>query len=54
MSNRALWNVRKRHESLSSPRKAKRLKLRKRIRVGLEAALKRRAAPAAEAPAQPA
>lgn len=43
MSNRALWNVRRRHEWLATPLKGKRLKKRKRERIGLEAALKRRA-----------
>jgi hypothetical protein len=42
MSNRALWNVRQRHEWLSTPLKKKRLNLRKRSRIGLEAALERR------------
>ena len=46
MSNRALWNVRERHEWLSKPRRAKRLKLRKRMRIGLEAALQRKRAKA--------
>jgi len=44
MSNRALWNVRRRHEWLTTPLKAKRPKLRARNRVGLEAALVRKAA----------
>ncbi|MDX2054035.1 MAG: hypothetical protein SFV15_16665 [Polyangiaceae bacterium] len=43
MSNRALWNVRLRHESLSKPHKKKRIKLRQRLRIGLEQALQRRA-----------
>lgn len=47
MSNRALWNVRRRHESLTTPHKGKRLKLRKRLRIGLEQALQRKAAKAA-------
>lgn len=42
MSNRALWNVRKRHESLATPKHGKHLSLRKRKRVGLEAALLRK------------
>ena len=49
MSNRALWNVRRRHEWLTTPLKAKRPKLRSRNRVGLEAALARKAKPAASA-----
>lgn len=42
MSNRAIWNVRTRHEWLSTPLKKKRLKLRKRLRIGLEQALVRK------------
>jgi hypothetical protein len=42
MSNRAIWNVRLRHEWLRTPLKAKRLKRRKRLRCGLEAALERK------------
>ena len=38
MSNRALWNVRRRHEWLTTPLKGKRVKLRQRLRVGLEQA----------------
>jgi hypothetical protein len=51
MSNRAIWNVRRRHEWLAQEPKKKRLKLRKRLRIGLEQALQRKAkaAPAAEA-----
>jgi hypothetical protein len=54
MSNRAIWNVRLRHEWLTTPLKAKRLKRRKRARVGLEQARARNAepGPAAESPAQ--
>ena len=44
MSNRAIWNVRERHEWLSTPLKQKRLKRRKRMRIGLEAALERKRA----------
>jgi hypothetical protein len=54
MSNRSLWNVRKRHEWLTTPLKGKKLKARKRARIGVQAALDRKAAPAAapaEAPA---
>ena len=50
MSNRALWNVRRRHEWLSTPLKGKRLKRRKRVRIGLQAALDRKAKPAEAAP----
>jgi len=46
MSNRALWNVRRRHEWLTTPIKGKRVKLRSRNRVGLEAANLRKAAAA--------
>jgi hypothetical protein len=51
MSNRSLWNVRKRHEWLTTPLKSKHLKARKRARIGLQAAIDRKAAPAA-APAE--
>jgi hypothetical protein len=44
MSNRAVWNVRERHEWLSKPTAAKRMKRRKRLRVGLEQALERKRA----------
>ncbi|MEZ4227012.1 MAG: hypothetical protein R3B13_39095 [Polyangiaceae bacterium] len=43
MSNRAIWNVRRRHEWLAQEPKKKRLKRRKRLRIGLEAALQRKA-----------
>jgi hypothetical protein len=35
MSNRAIWNVRLRHEWLRKPLKGKRLKNRDRIRLGM-------------------
>jgi len=35
MSNRAIWNVRLRHEWLRKPKKGKRLKNRDRIRLGM-------------------
>jgi hypothetical protein len=41
MSNRAIWNVRQRHEWLQKPHKGKRLKRRSRLRVGLQEALDR-------------
>jgi hypothetical protein len=44
MANRAIWNVRRRHEWLATPLKGKRLKKRKRQRVGLEQARERAAA----------
>ncbi len=43
MANRAIWNVRMRHEWLSTPLKGKRLSKRKRARVGIEQARERRA-----------
>ncbi len=39
---RTLWNVRKRHESLSSPVKKRRVKRRTKARAGLLAAEQRR------------
>jgi hypothetical protein len=42
MSNYALWNVRKRHEWLSTPLKAKHLSRRKRARIGLQEAIDRK------------
>ena len=51
MSNRSLWNVRRRHEWLSTPLKGKKLKRRKRLRIGLQQAMDRKAAAAAVAPA---
>ncbi len=46
MSNRALWNVRKRHEWLAKPPKSRRVKRAQRLRCGLEDALQRHAAKA--------
>ena len=51
MSNRAIWNVRRRHEWLTTPLKGKHLKRRKRARIGLEQALERKAKSAPPAPA---
>ena len=51
MSNRSIWNVRRRHEWLSTPLKGKKLKRRKRVRIGLQQALDRKAAESAPAPA---
>lgn len=51
MSNRAIWNMRKRHEWLSTPLKKKRVKRATRVRCGLQDALDRKAA-AAEAKGQ--
>ena len=39
MSNRALWNVKKRHEWLAGAPIMKKLTRRGRIRVGLQAAI---------------
>jgi hypothetical protein len=50
MANRAIWNVRRRHEWLTTPAKGKRLKRRSRLRIGLEAALERKRGPAPAAP----
>jgi hypothetical protein len=36
MSNRAIWNVRLRHEWLRKPKKSKRLKNRDRVRLGMK------------------
>jgi hypothetical protein len=43
MANRAIWNVRKRHEWLARPLKAKRVKRSQRLRCGLQDAIERRA-----------
>jgi hypothetical protein len=43
MANRAIWNVRERHEWLSTPLKGKRLKRRKRARIGIQGAMDRAA-----------
>ena len=51
MSNRSIWNVRRRHEWLSTPLKGKKLKRRKRLRIGLQQALDRKAGEPAAAPA---
>lgn len=42
MSNRSVWNVRRRHEWLATPLKGKPLKKRKRARIGLEQARARK------------
>jgi hypothetical protein len=42
MANRAIWNVRKRHEWLAKPLKAKRIKRAQRLRCGLQDAIDRR------------
>ena len=43
MANRAIWNVRKRHEWLASPLKAKRVKRAQRLRNGSQDAIDRKA-----------
>ena len=43
MANRALWNVRKRHEWLATPLKAKRVKRAGRLRNGLQEGMDRKA-----------
>jgi hypothetical protein len=43
MSNRALWSMKKRHEWLASPLKAKRIKRATKLRCGLQDALDRKA-----------
>lgn len=48
MSNRAIWNVRLRHEWLQKPAKPKRVKRRARLRVGLQDAIERREPEASE------
>jgi len=46
MANRSIWSVRQKHEWMATPLKGKHLKKRKRARLGLEAALQRKAKPA--------
>ncbi len=43
MSNRALWSVRKRHEWLATPLKAKRVKRSASLRCGLQDSMDRKA-----------
>lgn len=43
MANRAIWNVRKRHEWLATPLKRRRIKRAQRLRCGLQDAIDRRA-----------
>ena len=45
MANRAIWNVRKRHEWLATPLKAKRSKRAQRLRNGMQDAIDRKKAP---------
>jgi hypothetical protein len=42
MSNRAIWNIRRRHEWLARPAKKERMGRRGRMRIGLEAAHERK------------
>jgi hypothetical protein len=42
MANRAIWNVRKRHEWLAKPLKSKRIKRAQRLRIGLQEAIDRK------------
>jgi len=42
MSNRPVWNIRRRHEWLATPLKGKRLSRRKRARIGMEQAAERK------------
>jgi hypothetical protein len=42
MSNRAIWNMRKRHEWLAKPLKSKRVKRAQRLRCGLQDAIDRK------------
>lgn len=48
MANRAIWNVRKRHEWLATPLKARRVKRSTKLRCGLQDAIDRKANPNAE------
>jgi hypothetical protein len=43
MANRAIWGVRKRHEWLAKPSKKQTMTRRGRLRIGLQAALDRKA-----------
>ncbi len=43
MANRAIWSMKKRHEWLATPLKAKRIKRAVRVRCGLQDAIDRRA-----------
>jgi hypothetical protein len=51
MANRCVWTVRQKHEWMATPLKGKHLKRRKRVRIGLQTALDRKAKPAAAAEA---
>jgi hypothetical protein len=43
MANYALWNVRKRHEWLALGKKTQKMPRRGRLRIGLQAAIDRKA-----------
>jgi hypothetical protein len=43
MANRAIWSVRKRHEWLAKPMRARRVKRAQRLRCGLQDAIDRKA-----------
>ena len=47
MSNRAIWNVRLRHEWLRKPKKGARMKNRDRVRLGMKT-VRTEAAPKAD------
>ena len=42
MSNRAIWSMKKRHEWLATPLKAKKMKRSGRVRIGLQDAMDRK------------
>jgi len=42
MANRAIWSMRKRHEWLATPLKAKKMKRSGRLRIGLQDAIDRK------------
>lgn len=48
MANRAIWSVRKRHEWLATPLKAKRVKRASRLRCGLQDEIDRKGTPEAK------
>ncbi len=52
MSNRAIWNVRLRHEWLTKPQKGKRMKRRTRLRNGMQDALDRQQPDQEDAPSE--
>jgi hypothetical protein len=54
MSNRPVWNIRRRHEWLATPLKGKRLSRRKRARIGIEQAAERKQAGPPKADSTPA